>query len=372
MKQDFFTPRLSGGRFRENTVPVEVLPDISALQELLTELAKDYFKEQNPDRKRAPKNFERAVQIHLAAVEDGSAKLKLVLFFAGLLPPYTGAFEHAKDVVTEAVAAASKGEQPRLEQRFLRYFGRIGRSLEADESLGFPVNDGYADLNQVTRHRLMEASQMAEWSEKETLRARLSSTNVRTDKYEIHLLDGSTLNGDLTPHLRDQMQAAHIAYGKNKDEWLSLQCIVLKDRSGRINRIESVQDISPLEQLDVPLRLVELANLTDGWLDGDGIAPTHEGLEWLSGSFDTQYAPDLQLPYLYPTPEGNVQAEWNLGDWSVSVVFDLRQRSADFQALHLKTDESLDEHFDLDVADGWLAVNQALRSLGMDTVAAAR
>lgn len=368
MKQDFFTPKLTGGRFRENTVPLEVLPDITALQELLTALAKDFHKEQDPDRKRARKNFDKIVQIHLAGVDDGSARLRLVLFFAGLLPPYMGVYEKAKDVVTEAVAAASRGEQPNLEQRYLRYFERIGHSLEPGESLGFPVAGGYADLNQVTRQRLIEASKVAEYSEKVTLRARVSSTNVRTDKFELHLMDGTALQGDLTSSLRDPLQAIHVAYGKSKDAWISLDCAVVKDRFGRIVRVESIQEIIPLEPLDVPVRLLELSRLQSGWLDGEGIAPSVDGLRWLSENFDRQYAPDLQLPYMYPTPEGNIQAEWSLDGWSASVIFDLSTHSAEFEALQIETDESRGAQFDLNTAEGWIAVSDNLRSLVANTV----
>ena len=58
--------------------------------------------------------------------------------------------------------------------------------------------------------------------------------------------------------------------------------------------------------------------LKDGWFDGSGLAPKPEILSlvemWLNSYFTNSSYP---FPYLYPTAEGGVTAEWSLG------VFDL-------------------------------------------------
>ena len=57
-----------------------------------------------------------------------------------------------------------------------------------------------------------------------------------------------------------------------------------------------------LDPLDVPARLDELRGMQDGWLEGDGKAPPHSGLDWLSGAFAKRgYPDDIPLPYTYPT-----------------------------------------------------------------------
>ena len=75
-----------------------------------------------------------------------------------------------------------------------------------------------------------------------------------------------------------------------------------------------------LDPLDIPFRIGELRQLKLGWLDGQGIPPTHDGLDWLSQSFYSSYADDAPLPYLYPTPEGRVLAEWSHKPWSSSLT----------------------------------------------------
>ena len=53
--------------------------------------------------------------------------------------------------------------------------------------------------------------------------------------------------------------------------------------------------------------LDHLRVLKDGWLNGDGLAPSKEGLDWL----ERILVYHLQItPYIYPTYEGGVSLEW--------------------------------------------------------------
>jgi hypothetical protein len=89
------------------------------------------------------------------------------------------------------------------------------------------------------------------------------------------------------------------------------------------NRFEH---ISILDPLDVQAWVDELRLLKDGWLEGDGIAPAHDALDWLSQAFSQHYSDELPYPYLYPTAEGNVRVEWPLEPNEITVEFDLSTR----------------------------------------------
>ena len=64
--------------------------------------------------------------------------------------------------------------------------------------------------------------------------------------------------------------------------------------------------------LDVAARLDELRAMQDGWLDGDGKAPDHAGLDWLADAFNHYYPDTAPLPRIYPTEEGGVRMEVGL------------------------------------------------------------
>src|ERR1019366_870505 len=86
VKQEFLKPTLDGQRFQDHTVPLELFKDFSALQEMLIEVAKWEFLKSNPNRERIPRHFTDGLDLHLEAIEEGSAILKITLVFASLFP----------------------------------------------------------------------------------------------------------------------------------------------------------------------------------------------------------------------------------------------------------------------------------------------
>jgi hypothetical protein len=75
-------------------------------------------------------------------------------------------------------------------------------------------------------------------------------------------------------------------------------------------------------------RFFELLELEDGWLDGDGKAPNRKILAKLQREVSQYYPEDLLLPQICPTPEGNVQFEWN-AEGSPTAQFELQLNELD-------------------------------------------
>jgi len=96
--------------------------------------------------------------------------------------------------------------------------------------------------------------------------------------------------------------------------------------------------------------LAELGALARGWLDGGGEALPPFGVAWLSdvlaAAMDEHRMP---RPYLYPTEEGGVQAEWSIGlHLMVSARFDLSARSVFMHSLDLRADAVVEAEHVLD------------------------
>jgi hypothetical protein len=124
---------------------------------------------------------------------------------------------------------------------------------------------------------------------------------------------------------------------------------------------ETQQKSNPL---NIKNRLEELAQLQNGWLDGKGIAPNRESLLWLSKEFETKFSPSLPLPYLYPTAEGGIQAEWSLkNDWEISLEINLDSKQAQWQAFNLITEQCDEYEWDLGSSESWQTLNQTLQAL---------
>ena len=120
-----------------------------------------------------------------------------------------------------------------------------------------------------------------------------------------------------------------------------------------------------MNPIEMNTRWEELARLKDGWLDGKGKALDGFALQRLAHRFDEPFAPDLPLPYLYPTPEGGVQAEWTLGSWEVSLAISLPDLSAEYQAVNIHSGESHELRLSLASKDapGFARLNDALDQL---------
>ena len=117
------------------------------------------------------------------------------------------------------------------------------------------------------------------------------------------------------------------------------------------------------EHMNIARQLDALKKLKDGWADGTqfasrwgegyGIAPDAERLNWLASRFSVHYAPSLPRPYLYPTPEGGVQAEWSLGPNEASLEIDLATHSGEWHCLDLHTGHSTENMLALDHNGAW-------------------
>ena len=119
----------------------------------------------------------------------------------------------------------------------------------------------------------------------------------------------------------------------------------------------SREHLAFLDHLDIPAQLDDLRGMEDGWLAGEGSAPSPGLVDWLLESFAHHYPEEARPPHLYPTVEGGVQAEWTLGNHEVSLRFHPDDRTGEWHNLALDSDE--EETRELDLARGqdweWLA-----------------
>jgi len=141
--------------------------------------------------------------------------------------------------------------------------------------------------------------------------------------------------------------------------------LALNDERFDENEKTPVNTLDVFEPLDITERLEALGELDDGWLNGMGRAPNRADLLKLEEGFERYYDKGLPLPWLYPTAEGGVQAEWTLGQWDVSLDISMPAFTADYQALHLRTQEQHDEEMSINTETGWRRLNAALRALYM-------
>jgi len=129
----------------------------------------------------------------------------------------------------------------------------------------------------------------------------------------------------------------------------------------KLLELGSVEHVVPL---DVIVRIDELRQLKRGWLDEKGEAFDAQQLDWVVEAFKNFYPDQAKLPYLFPTPEGNLLAEWSLEANSVSLEIDLSDRTAEWHALNLITNGEETERIDLNESDSWRSLGDTVKKLG--------
>ncbi|OGS94607.1 MAG: hypothetical protein A3H31_12825 [Gallionellales bacterium RIFCSPLOWO2_02_FULL_57_47] len=365
MNQEFLKPRLVGARFDQHSVPLEILKDFAALEEMIIEVAKWKFLQAHQDRTRTPRGFTEGLELHLTQVEEGSAIPVIALVFGTLFPSANATyFDQAREAIIEAVASANQNQDgtSQLPPNLLSYFDRFGRSLREGESMEFTAaNQQVARLTTETRRRLIRASQVVEWTEEASLLGLICEADQARMSFELELKDGTKLTAPINSQHLDTVLEAFSGYRKGAR--VQLQGVVKKNRQDQLKSIESVEHVSPLDPLDVAARMEELAELQDGWLDGKGHAPEQSALTWLARTFETNFNPDLPLPYLYPTAEGGVQAEWTIANWEVTLDIDLHNKTAEYQALHLETKKCSERTLNLSQQTDWQLLNADVQQL---------
>jgi len=356
----FLSPKMEGARFDGHAIPLEMLKDLAVLEEMIIEVAKWRYRQEHQDRKRSPRHFTEGISLKLTAVTEGSAVPHLELCVEetwGLSPPVNQAyFERARDSIIGAINAAEHDEPivNHLPDNLLGYFDRIGRGLRDGEAMLFdPANhDRPARLNKVTRRKLVLASsQVQELTEEVTLRGTVPEADQGKMSFELQVINGPKVVAPITAqHLVTVLEAFN---GYRQGARVLLQGVGRYNRYDRLQSIETVEHISMLDANDIAARLDEFRSLKHGWLAGKGFAPSMQGLDWLASCFDVYYPEGLPLPYLYPTAEGGVQAEWSLGEHEISLEVNFDTHLGEWHSLNLTSQEETTSDLKLDEVDAW-------------------
>ncbi len=351
-------------------MPLHVLADFAVLEQMIVDIAKWKFRSENPARKRVPRGFTDGISLKLTGVEDGSAIPVISLFFAAttLFPP--AAKSYFEDARAAFVGAIREAEQNRpitdLPPRMLGYFARFGRSLEPGETVVFEdaTAGPPAHLTQETRHRLVIASTVKEYTGDVMLHGTTTGMELKDGWFHLERPDGTTVRVPLAEQHLDTILEAFNNYAIGQKVRVRVYASGRFDRDRRLKGIESVDQVVVIDPLDVRARVEELKLLRHGWLDGKGIAPPPAALDGITVAFEERYPNDLRLPYLFPTPVGRVLAEWSLDPWSLSLEIDPVAKRGDWHSLNLEADEETEKELDLASADDWAWLAEQVRTAG--------
>lgn len=327
----FLAPRLTGARFEDHTLPVSILEDFTALEELIIDVAKGIYLVENSNRKRVPKGFSDGIYLKLTDIEEGSAIPKFAISSLVILNTALPLedidnffyFEKAKDKIISIIETVNKGEFINEDnQKYLYHFNKIGKNLLDDEAIDFGYDietktESSAILNKTTRKKiLLSREQKEEYSDNIKLFALVPSINQIQNKFSIESDDG-IIECQLKDEILNTVLNAVSEY--KKKTFISLSGTGIFNWNDKLVRIEDIESIDILDIYDVSLRLSELSKLENNWLNGQGKALNRQKLRAFGDIFNSYYNSKLSLPAIFPTIDGNIQLEWKNGNNNVTL-----------------------------------------------------
>ena len=362
---EFLRPRYCGGRFERGGLPLDVLGDLAAFNQMVADVAKWCFLQEHTDRKRVPKGFGRGIDCRITGLEGGSVIPIISLDVAQphlLVDTDRPYYEAARDLIVHAVDVANDGklEHSDLTGRHLAYFKQFGRSLSDNEAieLGVPSQTSSVRLTTVSRERLVRESSRRldagslykSSTQPEVFRGRIPEVDQDKMTFEMQLRGGRRVTGPLSKEHSSVILDAFNHYHKHRRVRVHAS---VRHKHNRPDQVETVEDVTLLDRLDIGAQLDDLRELKPGWMNGEGVVPNHEGLDWLEDQFRQHFRGSDLLPHLYPTLTGGVQAEWTIGTREVSLEVNLQTRQAEWYWLDVSSNDEEDRMLDLNSRSSW-------------------
>ena len=362
-KKIFLAPKIEGKRFNNHLLPVELMEDFVAFEQLLLELTKRVYLEENPQRKRVPKGFTDTFSLKLSSVEEGSTIPNFVLesniseFSIFNFPPSDIIyFEKARDLIFEVLNDAENKKT--IIKDYLSYFLRLGKNLKSDEVIYFQPNSiKKAKLDKDIRKKIILSVNQSEYTDSFSTNALIPSIDKSKRTFTIELNNEKFV----VPINELHFDTINVGFKEYEIQTLvAIKGIGIYTNQDKLKRIESVQQID-LDPLDVGVRLNELAKLEDGWYNSEGIAPDKEELQNFGNIFENFYDKKLPLPAIFPTFEGDIQLEWSVKEkYEISLLIHLKEQKADLEILDLNTNKDTEQTFQLTTESEWREINGIL------------
>ena len=76
------------------------------------------------------------------------------------------------------------------------------------------------------------------------------------------------------------------------------------------------------KSFEYKITIDRLKSLNDGWLDGDGKAPSLASIDTIESLLSIFTFNNIELPVTYPTPEGGISAEWKNNPFILTIEAD--------------------------------------------------
>lgn len=322
---------LEGDRFNAPGMPADTAREIGAYREALVEIAKELWKQANPDRLRVPGGFDAAFDLRLTNVTRGSARPQMILNrpargvsdeeWAEWVP----FFEQARDTATHDVQEVSRTEAvpAHITPKVRTALGKVGATLLPTERITLGAPSAQAPRAQLTARvrevlrrvdealppAMRDVALVGVVTEYDSLTRSFDLVRDDTGKKVKCIVDN--FDAELAERVRSHMSVDGVTAPDVRVEGQTLEP---EDQQIRqIHNVHHLEVVWTVVEKVVVHRIRELAKLKPGWLAPGADAPTPELaqlLEQVAGDISA-----LGIPVsVVPTGAGSLVLEWRAGD----------------------------------------------------------
>lgn len=115
----------------------------------------------------------------------------------------------------------------------------------------------------------------------------------------------------------------------------------------------SAAQAATLHSTNFAARLDEFRDMRNGWLEGEGSAPSHAGLDWLVDRFTRHFPNEAPLPYVYPTVGGGIRMEWPQEDNVLILEADIEAHKGEWLRFSRSSEDCMERTLELDNPGDW-------------------
>lgn len=374
-KGSFLQLRLAGDRFSDHSVPFDTLLGIAQFKALIVEASRlEYLKHQK-HRKRIPRGFSQSIELKLTSIEAGSAQVGIGLELSGtqsLIANQESYFARGRDSLIRTIQKAGneeKMEGVEVSRKMSNGFDSIAKILEDGEELHVIRPNGTANEREravftkeiAARLRNTSANDDAVSADIETC-GYISEFNQENNTFRLRLHDGTKFNPSISAELLET--ALDVFNGYRRGLQAHFRGTGLKNSAGRIVEVNKITHLHIMDDpLNISHQLDDIRKLSNGWLDGEGAAPSRDGINWIESKLHRHIPSDFPPIYLYPTETGGILIEWSIESNEASIEVDLESRIGIWHELNVQSGEDDEREFNLDQAANWQWVIDHVDSL---------
>lgn len=322
--ENFLDIRYEGNRFAGGRLPLDVLADLQALQDILTTFAREIWLKEN-DRERMPNGYAEWFRMSIVGIDAGSAVPRLELSVVedpqqnGMAVDLRSSLmERAEQEFGRVLKAASDGQRVALSATQIRNFNRFLTDLKPGELFtyrsrrppGITGEESVISLDVERRKRFL-TSVTTTYEQRIQGRARLKSVDENST---LRFFNSELREFQLADNSREPTE-----YGSTIGSYYEFDLTVERRHDDSIQSVVTIHDLALLENPAISA-VEKMAILADGWLEGRGKAVPHSvraaAIEFISSN--------NWLPVFYavaPTEEGGILLESELDGWDYGIEF---------------------------------------------------